>query len=85
MNESALVVALQEFSDWRNELALLVEQISAFSHRLDLLPSGTMLRLEMLAREIREERVVISFYGEFARGKSELINALFWFLDVSCG
>lgn len=79
MNESVLVSALQEFAGWRGELAALVEQVSAFSHRLDLLPSGTMLRLEMLAREIREERVILSFYGEFARGKSELINALFFY------
>ncbi|WP_248885071.1 dynamin family protein [Acidithiobacillus acidisediminis] len=79
MNDSGLVVALQNFANWRNDLAALVEQISGFSHRLDLLPSGTMLRLEILAREIREERVTISFYGEFARGKSELINALFFY------
>ncbi|WP_308388115.1 dynamin family protein [Acidithiobacillus sp. AMEEHan] len=79
MNESTLVSALQDFAGWRSELAALVEQVSAFSYRLDLLPSGTMLRLEMLAREIREERIVLSFYGEFARGKSELINALFFY------
>ncbi|MCE5386999.1 MAG: dynamin family protein [Acidithiobacillus sp.] len=79
MEAKGLIDALQDFDAWRQEVAKLVEQVSSFSHRLDLLPSGTMLRLEILARELRVERVSISFYGEFARGKSELINSLFFY------
>jgi hypothetical protein len=74
--ESHLTADFQDFAAWRQSLVDLIEQVAGFSQRLDLLPSGGLLRLEILAREMRAEQFSISLYGEFARGKSELLNAV---------
>lgn len=76
MFESHLTADFQDFAAWRQSLVDLIEQVAGFSQRLDLLPSGGLLRLEILAREMRAEQFGISLYGEFARGKSELLNAV---------
>ncbi len=73
-----LVERLRDYHEWRLNVANAVQQIAQISVQLELLPSGTMLRMENLAREIASDNLRISFFGEFARGKSELINALFF-------
>lgn len=73
-----LVERLRENHDWRLTIASAIQEIARLSVGLGLLPSGTMLRMENLAREVADHHLRISFFGEFARGKSELINALFF-------
>ncbi len=73
-----LVERLREYHQWRQEVAEAVQKMAGLSAQFELLPSGAMLRMENLAREIAQDQLRISFFGEFARGKSELINALFF-------
>jgi predicted GTPase len=73
-----LVDHLREYHQWRVRIANAVHQIAKLSIEMEILPSGTMLRMENLAQEIARDQLRISFFGEFARGKSELINALFF-------
>ncbi|AIA54636.1 dynamin family protein [Acidithiobacillus caldus] len=78
MEKPLLIHRLQEYHQWRHHIAAAVQEMARFSLSLELLPSGTLLRMESLAQEILDDQLKISFYGEFARGKSELINALFF-------
>ncbi len=78
METSILIRKLQEYDSWRRHIVQVVGQAAEFSRYLDLLPGGMLLRLETLAREILGDQLRLSFYGEFSRGKSELINALFF-------
>ncbi|MCK9188612.1 dynamin family protein [Acidithiobacillus sp.] len=73
-----LVEQLREYHQRRRNIAKAVHQMAQLSVELELLPSGTMLRMENLSQEIAHDQLRISFFGEFARGKSELINALFF-------
>jgi GTPase len=73
-----LIERLREYHQWRVRIANAVDQIAKLSVDLEILPSGTMLRMQNLSREIAGDQLRISFFGEFARGKSELINALFF-------
>ncbi|MBN2679679.1 dynamin family protein [Acidithiobacillus montserratensis] len=78
MSLPLLVERLREYHQWRLHIANAVHQIAKLSVELEILPSGTMLRMDNLSREIASDQLRISFFGEFARGKSELINALFF-------
>ena len=44
----------------------------------DLLDAGVQERLERLEQQVRSDKVTVAFVGEFSRGKSELINAIFF-------
>ncbi len=78
MTKSPLIQRLQEFHAWRVQLADGLRELSVVTGRLELLPGATMLRLEDLGDEIVQDSLRIAFFGEFSRGKSELINALFF-------
>ncbi len=78
METSILIRRLQEYDSWRRHIVQILGQVAEFSKRLNLLPGGMLLRLETMARDVLGDQLRLSFYGEFARGKSELINALFF-------
>ncbi len=66
------------YSQWRTSLS---EGIDAFRSCLadnDLCDAQTDLRLGQLLDKLREDRLQVAFVAEFSRGKSELINAIFF-------
>ncbi len=44
----------------------------------ELLDAGVEERLRRLETQVRADKVMVAFVGEFSRGKSELINAIFF-------
>lgn len=60
--------------DWRNELLAAIADYEKWLKENDEVPP----RLADLARTIRDDRLVLAFLAEFSRGKTELINALFF-------
>ncbi|MHB1203756.1 MAG: dynamin family protein [Acidithiobacillus sp.] len=78
---SPILRELQLFSHWRDQVTGRLHDLAALTTDLGLLPGGTVLRLETLAYEIAQDSLRVAFVGEFSRGKTELINALF-FADV---
>lgn len=78
---SPILRELQVLSHWRDQIAGRLHDLAALTTDLGLLPGGTVLRLETLAYEIGQDSLRVAFVGEFSRGKTELINALF-FADV---
>ncbi|WIM04746.1 MAG: dynamin family protein [Candidatus Nitricoxidivorans perseverans] len=63
---------------WRDSVSRLVERLRDWLAASDLLDAQTEQRLRRLSARLSEDRLVVAFIAEFSRGKSELINALFF-------
>lgn len=75
---SNLVQKFQEYSGWRNDVKLALERYRDCVSAGDLADAASDQRfLQTLAR-LNEDKLSIAFVAEFSRGKSELINAIFF-------
>lgn len=63
---------------WRREFALRVKLLSEWLKDHDLIDSAVEERLRRLEGQMRSDKVMVAFVAEFSRGKSELINAIFF-------
>jgi hypothetical protein len=63
---------------WRREFARRLKLLSAWLKDHDLLDAAVEERLRRLEMQLRSEKVMVAFVAEFSRGKSELINAIFF-------
>lgn len=63
---------------WRREFALRLKLLSEWLRDNDLIDSGLEERLVRLGEQVRSDKVMVAFVAEFSRGKSELINAVFF-------
>jgi hypothetical protein len=71
----------QEFNDhgaWRKQFALRLKQLGVWLRDQDLLESGVRERLDHLQSQVKNDKMMVAFVAEFSRGKSELINAVFF-------
>ncbi|MDR2000522.1 MAG: dynamin family protein, partial [Zoogloeaceae bacterium] len=63
---------------WRNDVCRLVDLLRNWLVECDLLDSECEQRLRRIRERLEEDKLVVAFVAEFSRGKSELINALFF-------
>lgn len=77
-NEPFLTSRLADFLSWRETLEGQVDNVRSLLERHETLDDATRKSLDELSRRIREDRLTIAFVSEAERGKSELINALFF-------
>jgi len=63
---------------WRREFALRLKLLSEWLKDHDLLNAAVEERLFRLETQVRSDKVMVAFVAEFSRGKSELINAIFF-------
>jgi dynamin family protein len=63
---------------WRREFALRLKLLSEWLRDHELLDAAVEERLRRLETQMRSEKVMVAFVAEFSRGKSELINAIFF-------
>ena len=63
---------------WRREFALRLKLLSAWLRDHELLDAAVEERLRRLEIQMRSDKVMVAFVAEFSRGKSELINAIFF-------
>ena len=66
------------YTEWRSQLSSLISEFSGWLGRNELSDAQTELRLNQLLERLREDRLNVAFVAEFSRGKSELINAIFF-------
>lgn len=67
-----------EYGEWRREFALQLKRLSQWMKEHGLLDAAVEERLHRLELQARSDKVMVAFVAEFSRGKSELINALFF-------
>jgi ribosomal protein L14E/L6E/L27E len=63
---------------WRREFALRLKLLSEWLKDHDLLDAAIEERLRRLEGQVRSDKVMVAFVAEFSRGKSELINSIFF-------
>jgi hypothetical protein len=63
---------------WRREFALRLKLLSGWLKDHDLLDAAVEERLRRLEGQMRTDKVMVAFVAEVSRGKSELINAIFF-------
>ncbi|WP_157315058.1 dynamin family protein [Chitinibacter sp. GC72] len=73
-----LVANFQAYSAWRGNLTHSIAQLSRWLNDQDLNDSQTALRIAGMIERLKEDKLNIAFVAEFSRGKSELINAIFF-------
>jgi hypothetical protein len=63
---------------WRREFALRLKLLGEWMKDHDLLDAAVEERLKRLEAQVRSDKVMVAFVAEFSRGKSEMINAIFF-------
>ncbi|MBI2306037.1 MAG: dynamin family protein [Rhodocyclales bacterium] len=66
------------YAEWRSQLGEGLESLRNWLADNELNDAQTDLRLTQLLERLREDRLHVAFVAEFSRGKSELINAIFF-------
>ena len=75
---SNLVQKFQEYSGWRKGVLGALEQYRAWVSESDLADPAIDQRIARLLERLVDDKLTIAFVAEFSRGKSELINAIFF-------
>ncbi|GAA5169627.1 dynamin family protein [Viridibacterium curvum] len=73
-----LIDQFSEYSRWRSEVAGVVQGLRNWMDNNDLSDAQADMRLAHVLERLKEDKLVVAFVAEFSRGKSELINAIFF-------
>ncbi|MFZ4538031.1 dynamin family protein [Propionivibrio sp.] len=66
------------YTEWRTQLSAGLDVFRKWLSENELSDAQTDLRIALLLEKLREDRLHVAFVAEFSRGKSELINAIFF-------
>jgi hypothetical protein len=69
---------IQHYGAWRTRVAEALEQYRGWVQAAELLDGAAEQRLARALARVRDDRLSVAFVAEFSRGKSELINAIFF-------
>ncbi len=78
MTQDKLDQRLQSYSGWRDQLIATIQQFQDWLEERQLTSPEQELRIFEAVEALRKDRLTIAFVAEFSRGKTELINALFF-------
>jgi len=73
-----LAARFEAYSDWRRRLSAGISGLHEWLSRQELADAQVDLKVQHLLERLHQDRLVIAFVAEFSRGKSELINAIFF-------
>ena len=73
-----LASSFEEYGQWRDTLAHAIAQLRQWLVEGDMLDADAARRVDVALDRLAEDKLVIAFVAEFSRGKSELINAIFF-------
>lgn len=75
---SNLVQKFQEYSNWRDVVITALERYRACVNFAKLADGASDQRFARARQRLTDDKLSIAFVAEFSRGKSELINAIFF-------
>ncbi len=75
---SNLIRQFQQYSDWRDRVAATLRRYQLWAHQAQLADAAGDSRIEHMLARLQNDKLTIAFVAEFSRGKSELINAIFF-------
>jgi len=73
-----LAARFEAYSDWRRRLAAGISGLHEWLSQQELADAQVDLKIQQLLERLHQDKLVIAFVAEFSRGKSELINAIFF-------
>ena len=78
MNHSTLTSEFEQYSDWRDAVSARISAMRDWLSAQELSDAESDLRMKQLLERLHEDTLNVAFVAEFSRGKSELINAIFF-------
>ena len=78
MKPTTLVDEFEHYSAWRDAVYVRVEALRDWLNVQELGDAESEMRLTQLLARLQEDTLNVAFVAEFSRGKSELINAIFF-------
>ncbi|MEW8044124.1 MAG: hypothetical protein G8D28_07390 [gamma proteobacterium symbiont of Phacoides pectinatus] len=78
MENLQLEKRLQAYTQWKQTLATTVGQYRAWLHKYKLSTEQSEQRINSCLHSLDGDRLRVAFTAEFSRGKTELINAIFF-------
>ncbi|MHB9103281.1 MAG: dynamin family protein, partial [Sulfuricella sp.] len=78
MAHDDLVTHFEAYSAWRSRLTDNVGDFRNWLNEQELNDGQTDLRIQHLLDRLHDDKLNVAFVAEFSRGKSELINAIFF-------
>ena len=76
--QPSLVPGLDALADWRLALEGDLAALTSYLAEGDLLSPEALTAAQTLRQRLSNDKLVVAFIAEFSRGKSELINAIFF-------
>jgi hypothetical protein len=76
--QSSIVSTLDHLAAWRGELARRAAGMARLLAEHELIDAADAAAVQSLNERLGSGRLVLAFVAEFSRGKSELINAIFF-------
>ncbi|CAN7680024.1 dynamin family protein [Pseudoduganella sp. LjRoot289] len=73
-----MVRDLEQYSAWRQGVVVALQQYQGWLHGAELGDAATEQRLARTLARLADDKLSVAFVAEFSRGKSELINAIFF-------
>ena len=73
-----LASRFEEYGNWRDSLAKAIVDLRQWMIETQMMEGDAARRIEVALDRLAEDKLVIAFVAEFSRGKSELINAIFF-------
>lgn len=77
-NVSIMVQDFEQYSAWRQDVAMALEKYQVWVNAAELTDAATEQRIARALARLADDRLSVAFVAEFSRGKSELINAIFF-------
>src|SRR6188768_2327066 len=74
----SFATSLDALGEWRGALTERVDNLARFLAEHDLAQGAAGEQISSLRERLGNEKLVVAFVAEFSRGKSELINAIFF-------
>src|SRR3989442_2953127 len=73
-----LAARFEAYSDWRRRLSAGISGLHEWLSQQELADTQADLKIQHLLERLHQDKLVIAFVAEVSRGKSELINAIFF-------
>ena len=78
MDSARLSSQMDAYLQWRQEIYRELTRYRAWLNEHHVQSEDLEHKLEQAMQTLKDDRITIAFVGEFSRGKTELINALFF-------
>lgn len=78
MSKHRIIDDFEAYSEWRKQVRNVIKKYRDVAKAEDLTNAHSEQRLNQIISTLNDDKLYIAFVAEFSRGKSELINAIFF-------